>query len=81
MFESSKYLYKQLYIMRSSILEKQGRTDIGLKLQCSVLLLPVLNTGVTFAIFKSSKSILLSKYNLNRYCKFTQSSLSNSLLH
>ena len=27
---SIKYLYKRLYIMRSTILEKHGSTDIGL---------------------------------------------------
>ena len=72
MFESSKCFYKQLYIKRSIILEKQGSTDIGLQL-LSFVLLAALNIGVTFAIFKLSGNILFSKDKLNRYCKGSQS--------
>ena len=65
-FELSKYLHKQLYITCSSILETQGSTDIGLKLLSSILS-PALNTGTTFAIFKSLRNILYSKDKINRY--------------
>lgn len=58
---------KQLHIMRSSILEKQG-TGFYLSLPSSVLL-PALIIVVTFAIFKSSGNILFSKEKLKRYCK------------
>ena len=46
--------------MRSSILEKQGSTNIGLLLRSSVLS-PAINTGVTFASFKWSVNIHVSK--------------------
>ena len=68
MFESSKYLYKRLYITRSSILEEQGTTDIGPQLMSSVLSLD-LNTVGTFAIFMSSRNILFLNNKVKRYCK------------
>ena len=37
-------------------------------------MLPALNIGVTFAVFKSFGNIPFSKGNLSRYCKGSQSS-------
>ena len=73
MFESSKYLHKRLYITHSSILEKQGSTDIA-------LLLSTLNIDVTFVTFKSPENILFPKDKLNRYCKGSQSSPKQLLI-
>ena len=61
-----RYLGKRLNIIRSSILEKHGNTDIGIKYPYSERS-PSLKTGVTLKIFKSSGNISFSgdKSNIN----------------
>ena len=54
---------KFLYIKVSSILEKQGKTEIGQQLSKSFLS-PSLKIEVTFAVFKSSEKTLSPKDNL-----------------
>ena len=77
MFQSSKYLYKQFYMTRSSTLEKRGRTDIGL---ITELLSKAVYTVINFGIFKSCRNIFFSKDQLNRYCKDSQSSPKRLLI-
>ena len=65
---------------RSSILEKQCSTNIGLQLLSSALS-PALNTRVTFAIFKYSGNILFLQNKVKRYCKVHKVLQNNTLLH
>ena len=57
---------KRLNVIRSSVLEKHGNTDIGVKYPYSERS-PPLKTGVTLTIFESSGNISFSgdKSNIN----------------
>ena len=61
-----RYLGKRLNVIRSSILEKHGNSDTGVKYPYSERS-PPLKTGVTLTIFESSGNISFSgdKSNLN----------------
>ena len=48
-----KYSYKQLYIIRSSTLEKTGRIEVGQQFS-TFSLSPFLKTRITFAILRFS---------------------------
>ena len=60
-----------MYISVSSIFEKQGKAEIGLKFPTSSLS-PDLKTGVTFAIFNASGKVPFSKERL-KICSNTGS--------
>ena len=59
-----KVFGKRFNVIRSSILEKHGNTDIGVKYPYSEQS-PLLKTGVTLTIFKSSGNISLSSDTSN----------------
>ena len=66
MFSIVRYLCQRLYIIRSNVLEKQRKTEMGLQL----LILagsPALNSGITLAIFSLSRKINFSKNISNKY--------------
>ena len=71
-FAYSKHLGKRLNIICSSIFEKYGNTDIGVKYPYSEWS-PPLKRGVTLKIFKSSANISLSGDKSNITFKETYS--------
>ena len=68
-----QYLYRGLYITRSTIFEEQRRTEIGRQLLIFAVS-PLLNTGDTIAIFIRSENTPLCSDESNKYLRGPQSS-------
>ena len=77
-FAYSNVFGKRLNLIRSSILEKHGNTDISVKYPYSERS-PPLKTGVALTIFKSSGNISFSSDKSNINFKEAYSSPKHSL--
>ena len=66
-------------MIRTNILDKHGKTEVGRQLLIS-LRSPVLNTGVTFAIFKGSGKIHVCKDKSKTFLKISLNSTKQFLI-